>query len=274
MQGVPLQFSSQSDRAEFRQLGEHAGAELYRAHIVHHAFEPHTHEAYGFGAIASGVERFRCGGSDHLAAPGSIVLMNPDALHTGRAETDGGWHYQMIYLEPALLAEISGESGWWFDEAVCHDPQRSQALGRILATLWAGPDSLASDCLLLELASLVQPLASQRPQQLAEGRQRFERVIDYMHSHLAERLQLEELAAIAGLSRFHFLRSFKAQFHVTPQQMLMALRLHRAKQALAAGVRPAQVAVDCGLSDQAHLSRAFSQRYGVSPARYQQQLRA
>ena len=53
--------------------------------------------------------------------------------------------------------------------------------------------------------------------------------------------------------------------------MLMALRLYEAKRLLAAGMPPAQVALAAGLTDQAHLTRAFSRRYGVTPARYQRQ---
>lgn len=79
---------------------------------------------------------------------------------------------------------------------------------------------------------------------------------------------------MAGLSPFHFLRSFQAQYHATPQQTLMALRLFEAKRLLAAGETPAQTALAAGLTDQAHLTRAFTRRYGVTPARYQKQVRA
>jgi hypothetical protein len=68
MQAVPEPFEFPSDRAEFRALAGRAGVELYRAHIVHHAFEPHTHEAYGFGVIEQGVERFRYQGATISAA--------------------------------------------------------------------------------------------------------------------------------------------------------------------------------------------------------------
>jgi AraC-like DNA-binding protein len=84
---------------------------------------------------------------------------------------------------------------------------------------------------------------------------------------------LDELAAIAALSPWHFQRQFKAHFHVTPHQMLMAIRLWRAKQLLTNGMAPAAVAAATGLSDQAHLTRAFSWRYGITPARYQKQVR-
>ena len=97
--------------------------------------------------------------------------------------------------------------------------------------------------------------------------------MDFLQAHLDQRLTLEQLAALAGLSPFHFLRRFRAHYDATPQQMLMALRLHKAKHLLGTGMAPAEVAAACGLADQAHLTRAFAQRHAVTPARYQRQLR-
>lgn len=273
MQGVPAQFDFPSDAAEFRHLAHRGGIELYRAHIVRHAFEPHMHAAFGLGAIESGVERFRYAGAEHLAPPDSLVLMNPCEVHTGRAETEGGWRYRMIYLEAEALEEISGERGWWFDTAVQHDPQRARRAGQLLERLWRAQSPLAMDSLLLELLREIQPHA-RRPRRLPEeGRLRFAAVIDYLHAHMAERITLEQLAAVAGLSPFHFLRRFRDQYGATPQQWLMALRLEQAKHRLARGQAPARVAAETGLTDQAHLTRAFSHRYGTTPARYQRQLR-
>jgi AraC-like DNA-binding protein len=275
MQAVTEKFEFQEDRAEFRVLPTRAGVELYRAHIVRHAFEPHTHEAYGFGVIERGVERFRYRGSDHLAPPDSIVLMNADVLHTGRAETLDGWRYRMVYIEPATLADITGDAGWWFDDAVVErDRPKGQYLSRLLEALWQVQDPLALDGLLAQFVTGLRPYArSQRcTPQVSAGR--FTDVIDYMQAHLDARIVLDDLAAVAGLSPFHFLRQFQAQYHVTPHQMLMARRLYAAKQWLSQGVAPVEVAMRAGLTDQAHLTRAFGRRYGVAPARYQRQVRS
>jgi AraC-like DNA-binding protein len=274
MHGVPAHFDHPQDAAEFRRPAHRAGVELYRAHIVRHAFEPHTHEAFGFGAIESGVERFRYRGADHLAPTDSVVLMNPDELHTGRAETAGGWRYRMAYIDLDVVEAVSGERGWWFADAVRHDAVRARRLTVLLDALWRAGEPLAFDGLLLDLLDELRPYR-RTPRMQADVRgTRFAKVIDYLRAHLSRRITLEELAAVAGLSPFHFLRSFRAQHHVTPQQMLMALRLHEAKRLLAAGEAPAQVAAVAGLTDQAHLTRAFARRYGVTPARYQRQLRA
>ncbi|WP_348754206.1 AraC family transcriptional regulator [uncultured Aquincola sp.] len=272
MQAVPEQFDHPADRAEFRRPTHRPGVELYRAHIVRHAFEPHTHDAYGLGAIAAGVERFRYRGSDHLAAAGSVVLMNPDELHTGRAETEGGWRYRMLYLDAPLLQAVTGDGAWHFDAAVLHAPRLAAQVGQRLGALWLADDPLAFDSHLQELLALLRPRVQASATRPAGAPQRFAAVIDYLHAHLAEPLRLEQLAAVAGLSPFHFQRSFKAAHGATPHQMLMALRLLQAKQRLARGHKPADVAAAVGLTDQAHLTRAFVNRYGVTPARYARQV--
>ncbi len=292
MDAVPTRFDHPQDAAEFKRPARD-GVELYRAHIVRHAFDPHTHEAYGFGAIEAGVERFRYRGGDHLAPPQSLVMMNPDVLHTGRAETAQGWRYRMVYIEPQLLDRLAGERGWWFDAPVGHDADTARRVSRLLESMWADADPLATDGALVELVDLFRPHARRRGPRPGHGsappahaapapdgeRARaaaadapLARAIDLMQSRLADTLTLEDLAGAAGLSPFHFLRRFKARHDATPHQMLMALRLYRAKSLLAAGVAPAAVAADVGLVDQAHLTRRFARMYGVTPARYQQQL--
>ena len=272
MHAVPDHFDHPLDAAEFKRPAHRPGVELYRAHIVRHAFEPHTHDAFGLGAIDSGVERFRYRGADHLAPADTLVLMNPDELHTGRAETSAGWRYRMLYLDTAALEQLTGERGWWFADALDHDAPRARRVSRLLRQLWHVHEPLAIDGQLLDLIDELRPSARVAQPARSEGLLRFAPVIEHLRAHLAQRVTLDELAAVAGLSPFHFLRQFKRAHHATPQQLLMALRLFEAKRLLAAAEAPAQVAAAVGLADQAHLTRAFANRYGVTPARYQQQL--
>ena len=271
---VPARFEDARDAAQFKRM-HREGIELYQAHIVRFAFDPHVHEGFGLGAIESGVERFRYRGSEHLAPAQSVVLMNPDVLHTGRAETPQGWRYRMIYIEPDVVAQVTGEPGWWFDEPVVHEPRLAQRLNALLASMWQADDALALDGVLMDLLDAVRPLArgARASRSLPTGSDAaLDRAIALMRDRLADSLGLDELAREADLSPFHFQRRFKARHHVTPHQMLMSLRLAQAKQLLAVGCAPAAVAADVGLVDQAHLTRRFARMYGVTPARYQQQL--
>ena len=208
MQVVPEKFEHPQDVAQFRRPAHRDGIELYRAHIVRHAFDPHTHEAYGLGAIESGVERFRYRGSEHLAPPDSLVMMNPDVLHTGRAETEGGWRYRMAYIDADVVEAVTGERGWQFSDAVHHDVARARRVSTLLDRLWLAHEPLAFDSLLPTLLQEYRSQARVARPAAGEGTPRFERVIEYLRANLAERLTLQQLADVAGLSPFHFLRSF------------------------------------------------------------------
>lgn len=271
MEGVPEQFIDERDSARFRHLAQLPGVELYHAHISRYAFEPHTHEAFGIGAIESGAERFRYRGTQHVAPTNAIVTMNPDEIHTGEAVGEEGWRYRMIYLDPDLLEQVTGVRHWWFRDVTRLDALRARQISSHIYALWHTDDPLAQQGVLLDLIDTFRPLAQHAPQR-PEGAHRFERVREYLHDNYMRSLTLDDLASVAALSPYHFQRQFKAHFHVTPHQMLMAIRLWRAKHFLTQGMPAADVAALTGLTDQSHLTRAFTLRYGITPVRYQKQV--
>lgn len=99
------------------------------------------------------------------------------------------------------------------------------------------------------------------------------RVRALLAARVADKLSLAELAAEAGLSKFHLLRRFRAVTGYTPRQYQRHLRIERAKEALARGESPSQVAFACGFVDQSHFTRAFRKATGQTPARYAKALR-
>ena len=99
--------------------------------------------------------------------------------------------------------------------------------------------------------------------------QRMARVCDYIEAHLGEKLELAEMAAVACLSPFHFLRSFKAIIGDTPHQYVVRRRVERAKAMIVGSQLPlADVAYAVGFSSQAHMTSAFKAAYGTTPAKF------
>ena len=97
---------------------------------------------------------------------------------------------------------------------------------------------------------------------------------DYMHAHLEQPLTLEETAAVAALSPYHFLRSFRALFGETPHQYLTRLRIGRAKQLLRRDETPVtSICHEVGFSSLGSFSSLFKRRVGVSPNAYRAGLR-
>jgi AraC family transcriptional regulator len=95
------------------------------------------------------------------------------------------------------------------------------------------------------------------------------RVLELIDAKLDARLTIGVLAGEAGLSPAHFARAFKETMGRAPHQYMLALRLERARLLL--GARDAtisDVAMRTGFADQAHLTRFFRRRYGVTPGAY------
>jgi AraC family transcriptional regulator len=95
------------------------------------------------------------------------------------------------------------------------------------------------------------------------------RVLSELESRSAQPLGLGEMAAVAGLSQFHFLRTFRNTTGVTPHQWLLRARLRDAARRLATSREPVtEIALDVGFEDLSNFIRSFRAEFGLSPSRY------
>jgi AraC-like DNA-binding protein len=93
--------------------------------------------------------------------------------------------------------------------------------------------------------------------------------VDYIEAHLGERVGLLDVSLVAGLSPTHLSTLFRTELGVSPHSYIIERRLARARQRLARSDDPiALVALECGFSDQAHMTRVFRQRLGQTPAAF------
>ena len=107
------------------------------------------------------------------------------------------------------------------------------------------------------------------PTTATSDRGRIVKVLRQLESQSFEPLTLPDLARTAGLSRFHFLRTFKRVTGVTPHQWILRARLREAAQRLAVSKEPVtEIAFDVGFEDLSNFIRTFRAEFGVSPSRY------
>jgi AraC family transcriptional regulator len=98
---------------------------------------------------------------------------------------------------------------------------------------------------------------------------RLKQIRDYVESHLDERLTLAKLARVAGLSPYHFSRSFTQAVGVGPQRYVRERRLTRAKVLMRGANEPlARIAQQTGFSNQSHLTLIFHRETGTTPSKY------
>ena len=98
------------------------------------------------------------------------------------------------------------------------------------------------------------------------------RVADYIREHIGTCLRAGGLAALVRLSSSHFHRAFKVSFNETPTSYVLRQHIRVAQAMMLTTAHSlAQIALECGLCDQAHLSRLFRRFVGESPRLWRRQ---
>jgi len=93
------------------------------------------------------------------------------------------------------------------------------------------------------------------------------RTCEYIDSHLEERITLDDLAAMAGLSVDHFAHAFRESTGLPAHTYLVRRRIESAQQMLHDTEMPlSQIALAVGFSDYSHLARHFRRLTGMSPS--------
>ncbi len=101
------------------------------------------------------------------------------------------------------------------------------------------------------------------------GDRQLMKVLEYINSYLDQDIKLADLAALLGMSQFHFSHLFKQSLGISPHQYLLQQRVERAKQLLKQTKRTiVEIALDCGFSSHSHLSKQFRQITGITPTAY------
>ncbi|MFF1723535.1 AraC family transcriptional regulator [Streptomyces sviceus] len=249
--------------------------DLLTARFDRHVYASHMHEQFSIGICVGGSEVIDYRG-DHLRpGPGSIVVLAPGEMHTGRpAAPDGGYAYRALYPDPSLLTEgMLGLGGGlpYFREPLLDDPELATALSRAHAELSVCPDPLETESRLPWLLTALarRHSTSRACDDVVPGAAHIAHAVrDRLADDLLEPPSLAELATAMGLSRYQLLRAFRTTMGMPPYAWLAQHRVHRARGLLESGLKPAEVAGAVGFADQAHLTRWFRRVLGVTPAAY------
>jgi AraC family transcriptional regulator len=277
---VPYEPVASSDRlgwvgleaARYRELA----SELNPPALTHHRLVLFARPPEEMDLRYDGVKR-------HLPPPAGAVSLVP-AGTPSQWRCSGGLDFLHIYLEPGLVARVGAEA-FDLDPArltvpsldALDLPELRVAMLAVDAELTAGgaggplaAESLANVLAVHLIRHLLAPHRLQRGPDGALPRGRLRAVVEYIEEHLDANPTLEQMAAVARLSAYHFARQFKAATGLPPHQYVILRRVERARQLLQArtDLSLAEVAADAGFSDQSQFSRHFKRLVGVTPRQF------
>ena len=101
---------------------------------------------------------------------------------------------------------------------------------------------------------------------------KLKQVTDWIETHLDEEFDLDQLAATAGLSKFHFHRLFKQATGVSPAKFQLNARVNEARRRLRETKQNiVTIALDLGFSSASHFAQVFHREAGMPPSKYRRQ---
>ncbi len=271
-----MMANDERESIHFWQTPPLAGVELLSARYIEQRFVPHVHDGFVIGMIVSGAQRYRYRGAEHLAPSGTLVLINPDEVHTGSKGHELGWLYRAFYPQNARLQgvleelDIDTRATPSFSETLYRDNDLVASFLRLHQLLESQGQALAQQTLWrdLVLALFTRHAKVRVPNEAGREPRAIARAKELLLNQLAEPPSLEALAQAVNLSPFHFARCFRKATGLPPHAWLMQQRIARARVLLREGCLPLAVAMQLGFADQSHLSRQFKKVYGVGPRAY------
>lgn len=219
---------------------------------------PQIHDHHELVVLLSGATRAALAGHVSRIAEGEALVFPRGVVHEEWAGAEAGG-FQSLYvgftwggLPSSMAGRLADRDGrlrqlvrWLHMERESDHPEIRMARAGYFRALLGELARLSGD----ELYPIVEQVRS------------------FVRRHLAQPLRVEDLAAEAGLSKYHFIRTYRDAAGRTPMAEVRALRLARARDLILTTRLPLkQIADLCGLGDAAHFSRVFRQQLGVAPS--------
>lgn len=239
---------------------------------------------YIFGLVTDSVMDVRRGGFRERVGAGQVVLWDPTGIHEGASPDGRAWTSRLVVLELGALTKLvcdeeQGPLGHVeFPRPVVADPALASAFLRLHRALDPGHTRLERDERLSAWLTSAIGLSSACPHTPTARIPRDDRALRLALEALADQpernISLDELAAAAGIGKFRLVRLFREHTGLPPHALQIAHRVRLARRLLEKGEPIADTAVAVGFNDQSHLHRHFKRSLGMTPAQYQQHLRA
>ncbi|HEV2547757.1 MAG TPA: AraC family transcriptional regulator [Stellaceae bacterium] len=240
------------------------------------------HGSFSIAAVMEGLFRYRGETGTALLHPGAFLLGNFGAPFECGHDHNHGDRCLAFHVDSDYFAEMAAFAGGSAELRF-----KTAMLGASPATLpWVArthvlleqADALALGEATMELFALTIAVLSghvSAPQRIsANDERRISRALHLSEQAFSDPLTLDQLAAAASMSKYHFLRSFRRIVGMTPYRYLLGLRLRHAAVRLAQSSAPVSaIAFDTGFGDLSTFNARFRRHFGASPSRYRAQLR-
>lgn len=229
------------------------------------------HERYAVTACESVSADLRYRGWHRQLRDRTVVFFEPGEVHCNIA-VPRPQDFKVLFIDPALaeraLDELGVPGAPHFQLLETDDAHLLQAIRALSAAIESGESDLEQQSLFAGCLRLIAQHAEKRPPLERGSAEPVRRAKQYLLERYNEAVSLDELAAVAGISRFRLAHVFTKAVGLPPHAWQMRVRIERASGMLRRGIPGVETATQVGFADQSHFTRHFKRVWGMTPSRY------
>lgn len=253
--------------SEYHQLPILDGLELLNAKSHTLDFPFHTHETFNIALILDTTFNTRLNDKFLKAPKGTLSITNPKEVHATPCDRDLGNSFFTYYISPDAIAHFNKGVPVFFEDKIIYDQSIFNEL-YFLSSHYGKNGIEFEKRLVRALKTLVATYAAVRPLAFNTSKL-FQSFIDEVDF---DSFSLEKTAMQFGINKYKFIRLFKQETGLTPNNFVLLKRIEQSKQMLKTGVPIFNVAIDCGFYDASHFYKNFKRFTGVNPLEFQNAL--
>ena len=237
-----------------------------------HSYGPAVRDHILIHFVASGTGIFICKGTQYTLCAGQGFLIFPGEECFYKADSKNPWHYAWVGYRGSKAVSLTKEVGL--------DEQKRIFAVNDPSSVWKALEAMRNDARLprlnqlaalgslLRFLSLIAP--SDNPKiESSTGHQYCERALWFLEGRYDRDVSIQETAEFVGLSRAQLYRVMKNEYHVSPKEMLLQIRMQHAKTLLLeTQLTLDEIAVRVGLRTGAQLGVCFRSMYQITPGKF------
>jgi AraC-like DNA-binding protein len=235
--------------------------EVLSAHFTGHAYPMHAHDTWTLLIVDDGAVRYDLENHERDAFGDLVTLLPPHVPHNGSSPRP--FRKRVLYLAQSQLPDrLVGAS---VDNSGFADPGLRRLISSMHRTIGRPGEDLAAEVHLAEITARLRerlgvPMLSDHLSRTPAHQLR-----DLLEHHVVPGISLRQAASLLHFHPAYLVRSFTAEFGMSPHKYLVSRRVDVARRLILAGRPLSQVATESGFYDQPHLIRHFKRILGVSP---------
>ena len=249
----------------------------------------HFHEFDKLVILISGKVDYTVEGTTYRLEPWDILLVRHHMIHKAAIDLSVPYERIIIYLDSAYVERFAPEAGL-MDCFAAAEKRRyclmrpdAGSVERLKDALHRLEDTqgdelfgaqLLRGTMLVQLLVLINRIMlsdNSNKNDAAEPDGKIAPALSYINENLTRELNIDDMAAMCFMSRYHFMRLFKAQTGCTVHNYIRQKRLVLAARLIREGMSASAAAAECGFSDYSAFHRAFTKTFRVSPGKIKKQ---